>query len=164
MAFDAYMKVDGVDGESIRTGHEGEIELYSFSLGGSQSVSTTGTGLSGGRVSLSDFSIMKKTDKSSPPFFNKMCQGKHFDSIVVTLQKASGDASNPIQFLKYTFSHAFVSSIQWSGSSGGDDTPSESVSFTFESFQIDYNAQGFTGDPAGNTSAMWNIATVAAAM
>ena len=31
-----------------------------------------------------------------------------------------------------------VESVQWSGSSGGDDTPTESVSFAFAKVEIDY--------------------------
>jgi type VI secretion system secreted protein Hcp len=32
-SWDAYLTVDGVTGESRRAGHEGEIELVSFSFG-----------------------------------------------------------------------------------------------------------------------------------
>ena len=36
-----------------------------------------------------------------------------------------------------------VESIQWSGSSGGDDTPTESVSFAFAKVKVTYSKQEF---------------------
>ena len=44
-------------------------------------------------------------------------------------------------FLKYDFTDVMVESIQWSGSTGGDDTPTESVSFAFAKVAIDYFKQ-----------------------
>ena len=43
-----------------------------------------------------------------------------------------------------------VESIQWSGSSGGDDTPTESVSIAFAKVKISYSKQAdATGAEAG---------------
>jgi type VI secretion system secreted protein Hcp len=39
--------------------------------------------------------------------------------------------------------------VQWSGSTGGDDAPTESVSFVFGKMQIDYQPQGPDGKPLG---------------
>ena len=55
----------------------------------------------------------------------------------------------PVEYLKYKFGTVFVESVQWSGSSGGDDTPTESVSFAFGKMQIDYQPQGQDGKPLG---------------
>jgi len=33
MAYDAFLKIEGVEGESTRDKHEGEIEILSFSWG-----------------------------------------------------------------------------------------------------------------------------------
>ena len=44
-------------------------------------------------------------------------------------------------YLQYDFTDVMVESIQWSGSSGGDDTPTESVSFAFAKVKITYNKQ-----------------------
>ena len=44
-------------------------------------------------------------------------------------------------FLEYDFTDVMVESIQWSGSSGGDDTPTESVSFAFAKVTIKYSLQ-----------------------
>ena len=78
MAWDAYLTVEGVSGESKRSGHEGEIEIQSFSFGASNP-SCVGHGGGGGTgsVNVSSFSIMKKTDAASAELFQKCCLGEH---------------------------------------------------------------------------------------
>ena len=67
MSVDYYLKLDGIEGEAVSTGFEKQIQLLSFSWGGSQTTSVAGTGGSGaGKVDLSDLSVMKYYDKSSP--------------------------------------------------------------------------------------------------
>lgn len=144
MAFDTFLKLTGPDvaGESTDSTHAGEFEIFSFSMGASNPVTigSGSTGMSGGKVSLSSFSVMKKTDKASPILFKMCCQGDHFDKAVVTLRKAGGTAGQQ-EYLIYTFEKVFIENIQWSGSSGGDDTPMESVSLAFGKFTISYKPQ-----------------------
>ena len=51
------------------------------------------------------------------------------------------DVGTEQAFSTYTFTDVMVESIQWSGSSGGDDTPTESVSFAFAKVAISYFKQ-----------------------
>ena len=48
MAFDAFLKIDGIDGESTDKTHPGEIEISSFSWGVSNPSSVGGRGGGGG--------------------------------------------------------------------------------------------------------------------
>lgn len=158
MAFDAFLKfTPTVAGESTDAKHTGDIEIYSFSLGAHNPVTigsgTTGAG--GGKVSFSGFSIMKKTDKTSPVLFQQCASGTHYTSALVTLRKAGGDSQ--VEYLKYTFGTVFVDSIQWSGSSGGDDTPMESVSMSYGSLQIDYTPQDAAGKPLPAIHGGWDV-------
>ena len=165
MAFDAYMKVDGVEGESTAKGHEKEIEVLSFSFGASNpsSVGPGTTGIAASRVSVSSFNFMKRTDKTSAILFQKCCAGKHIKEVVLTMLKASGD-SGQAPFLKYTFTDVMVDSIQWSGSPGGDDVPTESVSFAFAKVAIEYQQQATSGGAVGQpVVAEWDLTTVAGA-
>jgi type VI secretion system secreted protein Hcp len=166
MAFDTFLKFEGgntVEGESTASGHEKEIEIYSFSFGASNPV-TVGSGASGisaGKVSISSFNVMKKTEKSSTKLFAACCSGQHFPKAIVTLRKATGVDGGQGTFLLYTFEDVMIESIQWSGSTGGDDTPTESLSIAFGKVTIDYSMQdddagGLT--PAG--SASWDLTTV----
>ncbi len=171
MAFDTYMQIgDGsvVTGEATATGLDGKgwFEIYSFSWGASNptTVGSGSSGLSAGRVSVSSFNIMKKTEKSSCPLMTACCNGAHFDKATVVMRKATGSSGKQAIFLKYSFTDVMVESVQWSGSSGGDDTPTESVSFAFASFAIEYSTQDTakgTVTKAGNAS--WDLTKVMAA-
>lgn len=161
MAFDAFIKLSGVEGESKRKGFEKQIEIFSFSWGASNPT-TLGAGGGGGagKVSISSFNLMKKSDITSPVLFQHCCGGEHFEKAVVTLNKAGGKAA--VDFLKYEFEKVFVESIQWSGSSGGDDTPMESLSLSFGKVVITYTSQDDKGAKGAVKSGQWDIEMVTA--
>jgi len=158
MAYDAFLKLDGVDGESQKENHTKEIDIMSFSWGASNSSSVgTGTGVSVGKVSVSDFSIMKSTDVSSPVLFQKCCDGSVIPTAVVTLQRQVQATATP--YLVYNFGNVYVTSIQWSGSGGAGDAPMESVSFTFETGTVDYTPLADDGSPGDAIHGGWDIGT-----
>jgi type VI secretion system secreted protein Hcp len=158
MAFDAYLKLEGVPGEATAKGFEKQIELYSFSWGASNAVSHSSSGgMGAGKASVSSFNFMKKSDAASPMLFQGCCTGHHFPTATVTLRKAGG---TQIDFLKYEFSDVLVESVQWSGSSGGDDTPTESVSIAFGKVEITYTPQDSKGGKGSPVAAGWDIKQV----
>jgi type VI secretion system secreted protein Hcp len=165
MAFDTFMKISSPDvpGEATAKGLEKWIEIYSFSWGASNptTVSPGASGLSGGRASISSFNVMKKTETSSPKLFAACCAGQHYAKAEVTMRKATGTDGGQKEFLKYTFEDVMVESVQWSGSSGGDDTPTESVSFAFAKVSIDYSKQDEkTGAMTSAGNASWDLTKV----
>jgi type VI secretion system secreted protein Hcp len=172
MAFDTYMIVDGgsvVKGEATATGMTpatGWMEIFSFSWGASNptTVGTTSAGLSAGKVSVSSFNIMKKTENASNTLFQACCTGQHFAKAQVVMRKATGDAGKQQTFLQYDFTDVMVESVQWSGSSGGDDTPTESVSFAFATVTSTYWTQGTEkGTLAKGPVASWDLTKAATA-
>src|SRR4051794_35224874 len=100
MAFDTYMQIDGgtdVIGEATATftpAMPGAFEVFSFSWGASNptTVGTTGSGLSAGKVSVSSFNVMKKSDKASAKLFSACCVGQHYTKAIVICRKATGTA------------------------------------------------------------------------
>lgn len=158
MAYDAFLKIEGITGEATAKGFEKAIEVYSFSWGASNPAHMTGAGLGAGKVSVSSFNLMKKSDKASPILFQSCCQGKHFKSASFSMRKAGGEQ---IEFLKYEFTTIMIESIQWSGSQGGDDTPTESLSFAFEKVDITYLPQASEGSTEGKVAGGWDLKTVA---
>src|ERR1700722_2302522 len=130
MAFDAYLKLDTITGESTDSVLAGCMEIMSFSLGAANPV-TIGSGAGGGRggkATLSGFNFMKKSDSASPALYQACVTGAHIATGTVSLRKAGGTA---LVYLTYGFKVIFIESIQWSGSTGGDDTPMESVTANF---------------------------------
>ena len=69
MAFDAFLKIDGVPGESTDDKHKDWIEVLSFNFGESQPSSATASSAGGAtteRVNFQDFGVVKHIDKSTP--------------------------------------------------------------------------------------------------
>ncbi|MCC9000674.1 MAG: type VI secretion system tube protein Hcp [Candidatus Contendobacter sp.] len=149
MAFDTFLKIDGVEGESTDDKHKGEIEIYSFSWGASNptTIGSATSGSGGGKVSVSSFNVMKKTDKASAELFKHCCKGTHFATAKVTLRKAGGEQ---VEYLVYDFEEVYVDAVQWSGSTGGDDSPTESVAFTFGKVSATYKPQAADGTLGGD--------------
>jgi len=140
MAVDFYLKLDGITGEATDSNHKDQIQLLSFSWGGSQVTSVAGTGGSGaGRADLSDLSIMKYMDKASPGLFKAMISGTHIKTGILSAVKAGGDGK---PFLKLSLEELFVTSVQTSASS---EIPSESVSFSYNKIKYEYSTQNDQG-------------------
>ena len=157
MAFDAFLEIEGIPGEATAKGFEKKIEIYSFSWGASAPV-TVGShsgGMSSSRVSISSFNIMKKTDVASPKLFLATCQGDHIPKMTLSLRKQTGKGGQEV-YLTYKFDKVMVESVQWSGSSGGDDVPAESVSFAFAKVTVEYKPQGADGKLAAGTPVTWD--------
>jgi type VI secretion system secreted protein Hcp len=160
MAFDTFLDCEGIEGECTAKGFEKKIEIFSWSFGASNpaTVGSGKSGISAGKVSISSFNVMKKTEKSSCKLFAYCCNGTHIPKIIVTMRKAGGTQQ---PFLVYTFTECMVDSVQWSGSSGGDDTPTESVSFAFAKVEIKYSTQSTDGKSmTAAGSASWDLTTV----
>jgi len=104
MAFDAFIKIPGVEGESTRKGFEKQIAILSFSLGASNPSSIgVGGGGGSGKASISSFNLMKHSDITSPLLFQACCQGAHYDKVTVTLNKAVDHATGTLgDVLTYT--------------------------------------------------------------
>ena len=156
MAYDAFLKLDGVTGESQKQNHTGEIDLMSFSWGASNSSSVgTGTGASVGKATVSDFSIMKSTDSSSPVLFQKCCDGSVIPSATVTLQRQVQGTATP--YLVYTFTNVYVTNVDWSGDGGPGNSAMESVSFCFQVGQVEYTQQKKDGSAASAIHGGWDV-------
>jgi type VI secretion system secreted protein Hcp len=156
MALEAFLKIEGIPGESRKAGHPDEIDILSFSFGASNPTTVgKGTGAGASQVSISSFNVMKATDLSSTALFLRCAKGEHIPTAIVTLRKSGG--TNPLEYLQYKFSKVYVDSIQWSGSSGGDDTPAESLSLAFEKVEIVYSSQNDDGTAKKTVGSGWDI-------
>lgn len=140
MAVDFFLKLDSIQGESVDEKHKDQIQLMSWSLGGSQVSSVAGTGGSGaGKADLSDLSVMKYMDKATPKLFKALIAGTHITSGTLSAVKSGADGK---PFLKITFDELFITSLQHSASS---EIPTESVSFSYNKIKWDYSTQDEKG-------------------
>src|SRR3977135_2623830 len=115
--FDAFLKIDGIEGESADAKHKGEIDLHSFSWGESNAGTfSVGGGGGAGKVSMQDLHFTMKINKASPKLFLACASGEHIKKATLTCRKAGKDQQ---EFLKYDMNDILISSYQTGGSSGG---------------------------------------------
>lgn len=158
MATDAYLKIQGVDGESTAHGFEKWIEIESFSWGAETPtrVGPGAGGMSTGRVEISSFNVSKKVDASTPILFQYCCTGKHFPQATVALTKAGGGGQD-LKFLTYDFKGLFVSSIQMAGGADRNALPSDGLAFSFGSVEISYTPQDAKGGAGSPVRASYDV-------
>lgn len=138
MAVNAYLIVDGVPGPS--TSLSNAIDILSFSFGASNSA-VFGSGASGGesragRADLSNVSIMKVLDKTSPQMFANCVTGDYINSVDVQYYKPMGTKQDV--YFKIHMEKVVITSVQLSGS---NENPTESISFAFAKVKVSYNPE-----------------------
>ena len=151
MAIEYHLKCGSIKGESAASKHMDEIEILSWSWGASNPTTIVGSGMSAGKVSVSDLSFTKHVDKSSPKLLELCITGKHVDEATLYCGKSTG-GKTPDDFLTIKLKEVYVSSFQVGGSSG-EDVGSESLSLSYGSINYDYKAQ----DKAGTLSSAGNV-------
>jgi type VI secretion system secreted protein Hcp len=173
--FDAFLKLDGIKGESADAKHKGEIDIMSFSWGMSQTgVSATGGGGGAGKVKVHDISFHKKTDASSPLLFLNCASGAHIKEANFVVRKAGGEQ---LEYLKIKLTDVLVSSYKphgsqtasddWEATGGatGDATspapdkiPTDQFSLNFAKIEFQYQPQGADGKAQGGPIlAGWDV-------
>ena len=91
MALEAFLKIEGIPGESRKAGHPDEIDILSFSFGASNPTTVgKGTGAGASQVAISSFNIMKQTDLSSTALFLRCAKGEHIPTAIVTCTLSIG--------------------------------------------------------------------------
>jgi type VI secretion system secreted protein Hcp len=158
MAFDAFLKIDSIPGESKDSKHKDEIEVFSFSWGESNPaiISSGGGGSTSGKVSMQDFHFVAATQKSSPTLFLACATGEHIKEATLTLRKAGGEQ---IEYLKYKLSDLLISSFNIGGAQdGGDSVPTESFSLNFAKIEVEYATQRADGTLDAPVKAGYDLA------
>ena len=156
MAFDCFLKVDSMPGESVDDKHKDEIELLSVNWGMMQSgTSGYGGGAGGGRVSMQDFTCTKRFDKASPKLTLACCNGEHIKQALMTIRKAGKEQQ---EYMKITLTDVLVANISAGGSGeGGDDIPLETLAMNFGKIEIEYKEQKSDGTLGGAIKAHWDV-------
>jgi type VI secretion system secreted protein Hcp len=133
MAFDAFLKLDGIPGETTDKQHPGEIQVDSFSWG-VENASSRGSG--GGQASVQDFSFRSPVSKASPLLMLACATGKHIPTALITLRKAG------FEFIKIRLDDVLVSSYQTGGvANDGAERPEDSFSLAFVKIDFLYTVQ-----------------------
>ena len=163
MAYDTFLTIETVTGEATQANHPGWIEIYSFSWGASNptTVSAGSSGLAAGKVLDLELQHHEEDRGLVVHAVCRVLRRAALPTATVEMSKATGTSGQQQVYLQYKFTDVMVESVQWSGSTGGDDTPTESLSLAFAQVAISYSKQGEadgTMTPAGNAS--WDLTKV----
>jgi type VI secretion system secreted protein Hcp len=155
VAFDAFLKLDGIPGESTDAKHKGEIEVLSFTFGVTQQPSGhAGGGGGAGRPQFQDFFFAANTQVSTPKLLQACASGQHLKQAIITLRKAGGAQQD---FLKWTLWDVVVSSFQTGGSAQGDSGPADSVGLNFAKVRVEYSPTSPKGTLGPPVSGGWDL-------
>jgi type VI secretion system secreted protein Hcp len=131
-AADAFLKLDGIKGESKAEKHVDEIEVLAWSWGAQ------------GRGTARAFTLTKSTDTASPKLLDAALNGTRIKNASFVVRR-SGE--RPVDFIRIKLEDVVVSTFEISAAG---DRPVESVSLTFRKASFEYipqNANGTAGNP-----------------
>ena len=154
MAFDSFIKFDGIDGEATESKHTHWIPVDSFHWGVSHQVDMVGSAHSSGKASIESFSFTKLTDTSSPKLALACCTGEHIKSAAIEFSQSTGDR---LVWMSYKFTDVMVSGFNISGAPSGVDRPQESVSISFSKWEQKYQPTDNKGALGGAIPAGYDL-------
>ncbi len=139
---DAFLKLDGIKGESGDSKHKDEIEIQSWSWGmHNEGTAHYGAGSGAGKVQVHDIQIVKRVDTSSPILMKSCAKGDHIKTGVMVVRKAGGDQ---VEYFKVELTEVLVSNVQ-PHSDPGSPSLMETVGLNFKTFKVTYLPQTENG-------------------
>ena len=142
-AVDMFIKIKDIEGESVKPGHEGEIDILAWNWGTSHTVKQRmkrPTRYSEVATNM-DMTFTKKMDASSSDLFRFCNNGADLGKVelIVINPKREFDTIISIQFHDVTCVAYRISG------SGDDAVPTESVSFNYSKIEFNYKQQNEDG-------------------
>lgn len=151
---DMFLKLDGVDGESLDPAHKGEIQIDGFSLN-AVSGRDSFTNQAAGAVRMSHMTIRAKIDKSTPKLFTKIAKNEKIPSAVLTCRKAGKEQ---FEYFKVTLSEVLVAKVQAGDlEAGGDVIPQCEFDLAYGKIEISAKEQTSTGPTSGPVMFVFNL-------
>lgn len=146
-AFDIFMKLGDIKGESTDDKHKDWIELFSYSGGVSQASVAVGNGAARAvaTTNCAPLKVQKLFDRASPTLLAAAVTGQHFSNAEVDFVRA--DAGREV-FIKFELNDVVVSSTAQSAAAGEDSTPTENLSLNFGGVKVTYQPQNADGSPS----------------
>lgn len=139
----AYIKFDGVDGESKAAGFEGFVKIEYFK------VEINGAVERGGAAEFKKPVLRFPVEQASPTLMLYCATGRVLKNATLILTTPDGDGGQ-LPFYKITLTNVLVSSYSSSGSA--DDRPTEELSLNYEKIEWTYTKYDGKGEPTKTVS------------
>ena len=154
MPVEMFLKLSGIDGDSVDAKHKGDIDVLAWSWGLSQEGATSTGGGGAGRVKVQDISIQKLVDLASPLLLSFSAQGKHISDGTLTTRKPGKDGG---EFLLFKMTNVTVTSVNVVASKD-ENRPTESITLNFAKLEFDYRSFKQDGSLGPEKSFKWDVA------
>ncbi|MFZ6850108.1 Hcp family type VI secretion system effector [Undibacterium sp. RuRC25W] len=154
MAQDIFLKINGIDGESLDSAHKNEIEVLSWQWQVLQESNMhTGSGGGSGKATVKDLTFIHNIDRSSPNLMKFCMTGKHIPEAKLVVRKSGG---NPLEYLKITMTDVLITSVNPTGDSKSESIQEE-VGLSFAKIKQEYTVQNQQGGSGGAVTAGFDI-------
>lgn len=157
MAYDMFLQINGIPGDSTDSEHADWIEIESFKhalaqpKGGSWSAQGN---LGAGRVDHGEFTVQKRFDSASPKLAQYCCTGQAIPQVEFELCRPEGEKTG---YMKYTLKNAMISGVEAIGSGKEDQpTPLEEVRFRYGEIHWEYTPTDTSGGKGAPVRAGWS--------
>ncbi|RAP40181.1 hypothetical protein BYZ73_16720 [Rhodovulum viride] len=142
MTLTACMKLPDIEGESVRPGHEREIDVFDIHCAPDRDLRTgAGTGHGRGRPALGPLSIRKGDDAAASHLAPARLIGKPFPEARTVLWTSCDDMHRDLDYLTIPLTNAAISLYEILGADGGPTALRERVDPIFEAVIIRYIEQ-----------------------
>jgi len=153
----AFMKYDGIDGESKDVDHTQWIDVLSFDWG----AQAPGSGAAGasrrrGAAVVDDVIITMEYEKAAPKLLEKCLKGAVIPKLEVELTATYGGAR--ATYLHYELKNVMVTSYEVNAS-GNDEAgpPTVALANSFETIKVTYTEYDDAGSSRGNVEASYKV-------
>jgi len=160
----AFVKFDGVDGESVDKDHADWIEVLSIEFD-----------------DLTEISASKDVDKSTPKLIEALCKGSSSSGSALTCDPSGstdGSPDRPIDppfeivtidicrtthgnelqcYLQFELKNVRVTSFSISGSTDGEQVPTENFSLSYTEIKVTYTQHDEKGKKKGSVEYSWKV-------
>ena len=154
MAFDAFIKIEGIPGEALDEKYRNWIEVSGYSFSTYQSTSATASsagGATAGRTTLSHFTFTKTLDKSSCKLMEASCAGEHLKEVTLVVSRAG---TEKLKYYEIVLKEVIIADYTQNAAAG---IPVEIVQLNYGRIKTVYTQQKRSdGAGGGNIAGGWD--------
>jgi len=147
-AYDVFLKLNGIDGESNVIGYEKWIVLSTASFSIANQSKEAGAGGSGGKAVLNEFTVTKRFDASSIALFQASAAGSMIKSGQLVFVPQGEGRKTPV--LTFDLKDIGIASYSF-------NNLEESISLTFTSMTLEYAAMNGKGGSNPPITGGWDF-------
>ena len=156
MAFEAYLSIKGVAGESTDDKHKDWIEVTSYKMGlgqlSSASHSTAG-GAAAGKVHFEDLECSHLIDMASPKLFEACAKGTHIADATLELCRAGGAK---FKYMEIKLENVLITNLKTDDASAAMEFPTETITLNYGKMKMTYFKQNASCGAAGQVAFGWD--------